>query len=104
MIGAGGTFADSNMTFDDLGAPAGRVPTEEVAARREAADAEAIWNTTCPRCQKALTGSRELLLTHMCGDPAALVADLKSLVGPPTGETPGTDDRLRKALLDRNWS
>ena len=55
-----------DLKFSDLGPPPERAPTEEGIAMRAQADAEAIWNTTCPKCGAYLIGTRDNLALHQC--------------------------------------
>ncbi len=65
----GTTFENAgDLKFSDLGPPPERAPTEEGAERRRIADAEAIWTTTCPKCNSRMAGTRESLLAHECSD------------------------------------
>ena len=53
-----------DLRFSDLGPK--RVATAEGNAAREAANAEATWNTVCPQCGEHLSGSLEKLKLHDC--------------------------------------
>ena len=62
------TFENAgDLKFSDLGPPPERVATEEGNARRLAADAEAVWNATCPKCGAHMVGTRDTLIIHECG-------------------------------------
>ncbi len=59
------TFENAgDLKFSDLGPPSEREPTEEGIARRQAADAEAVWDATCQKCGAKITGTREKLIAH----------------------------------------
>ena len=62
--------APPDLKFSDLGPPPERVETEGGAQRRQAADTEAVWDTTCPSCSARLAGTRTQLTAHICNEVA----------------------------------